>query len=178
MITNFFNSEISDARVALLVFAIPIFSFIIGWQLNGWSGYLFRNIMRRPITVAYNNVYCRNTDGTFIDNYEVADDKQASDTYDIARKVINLEKVDRFYYRFVASRNMYFAQILIWGISCLIFCNTLCDNVKTSGIFVLISIVLLLFIYPIVKRDLNTHAKYVFSKYRCNENNNNQQEEN
>lgn len=167
-IVDIFSLGLSDAMVAFLVFAIPICSFIMGWMLNGWSGYLFRKIMCSQITKAYNSVYCRDNDGKLIENYIQVDDKKAKETFNVARRVIRLEDVDRFYYRYVASRNMYFAQVLITIISIFFLLNTLCSNLVVSLVSLLISCLMLAIYYYIVARDLNTHAKYVFVYYKLN----------
>ncbi len=99
--TNFFKTGMSDAMVALLVFSIPIFSFIVGWMLNGYAGYLFRHIMSEPIKEAYDSVNSRDEKGKKIADYQEVELSQAIEIFDAARRVINLEDVDRFYYRYV-----------------------------------------------------------------------------
>lgn len=170
------ETNISDGLVTLMVFAIPIFSFIVGWIINGYAGYIFRYIMKWPTTKAYNDIYCKEVNGLRIKNYKFANNHQAEEVFDIARRVIDLENVDRFYYRYVASRNLYIAQYTITIISIIAIIIAAFDKtsmVSRSIIFTSIFLLLTIVFYFIVARDLNTHAKYVFVKYRYAMNDNN-----
>lgn len=163
--TNLFNSGMSDAMVALLVFAIPIFSFIVGWVLNGYAGYVFRHIMSMPIKEAYDSVNSKDEEGNEVKDYKKVEVAQAIQIFDAARRVINLENVDRFYYRYVASRNMFFAQLILTVILFFFLCNSLCSNLKISLVLIIVSLFLLDLFRNIVARDLSTHAKYVLIQY-------------
>lgn len=170
------ETNISDGLVTLMVFAIPIFSFIVGWIINGYAGYIFRYVMKWPTTKAYNDIYSKNENGCEIKNYKFANNTQAEEEFDIARRVIDLENVDRFYYRYVASRNLYIAQYTITILSIIAIIIALFDKtsiVSRSIIFTSISILVTILFYFIVARDLNTHARYVFVRYRNIMNDNN-----
>lgn len=160
------NNNISDGIVALLVFAIPIMSLIVGWTLNGFAGYLFRYIMKSPTTSAYNEEYDKNEDGNRIEGFIPKDDLEAERIFDKARRSIDLEKVDRFYYRYVASRNMYFAQLVICVLSVFFVTSSFDGPIGHATSFLIGSCVLLYLYWLMAARDLNTHARYVFIEYK------------
>lgn len=162
-----------DASMALLLFGIPIFSLIIGWVFNGVAGYLFRIIMNSPITNAY--IYVRNKNKEKNNDNASSNNRNNNNTadsednvkwenvkkaFDDAREDIDLDKVDRFYYRYVYSRNMFVTQLYLTGLPVLLFFFMKCRNwplllIACYGLF-------WVFIFKfMVERDLYTHAKYV-----------------
>ena len=165
-IISLFNAEISDGIVALMVFAIPIFSFIVGWILNGFAGYLFRYIMKTPTTAACNDVFGKDNDGNEILGYLPKNDKEAERIFDQARRKIKLEDVDRFYYRYVASRNMFFAQTVLCILSFFFVAFSSYYSVKTTIAWLIVACILLDLFRLITARDLNTHARYVYIEYK------------
>ena len=153
---------VSNALMALMLFAVPIISLVVGWMINGAGGYLFRRIKREPIVNAYRSVI----------NNPNATQSEAEEKFNLLRETVNLDKLDRFYYRYVFSRNMFTAQgilsilsiVLLMGY--LIYCCSTCQTLNlTVVLLILVISVLMLFGYwKLVKRDLFTHAKYVFRK--------------
>lgn len=72
-----------------------------------------------------------------------------------------LEKLDRFYYRYVFSRNMLTAQIIFTLISMFVLWNT--GSYLYPTIVIVIGIITVVLFYFIVSRDLQIHASFVFS---------------
>lgn len=166
-LTSLFDTSISDSTVALLVFSIPIFSFIIGWIFNGFAGYLFRYIMKKPTTDAYDDEFGKDDNGNFKAGFDRCNDKEAEKIFNKARRKIKLEDVDRFYYRYVASRNMYFAQLILCILSFFFLVSSLISSRIIIAIsWLVISLCLAYLFWLITARDLNTHARYVFIKYK------------
>lgn len=136
--------------ISILIFTIPMLSLIIGWLVDGYGGYLFRKIIKGPIQKGYKLVFHRDV--------SVEDAEKA---FDEARDRINLNTVDRFYYRYIFSRNMYTAQIglLLVTIILLLLSKEACNCCKLW--YLVVWGIILLAYYPIVHRDLTTHVKYV-----------------
>lgn len=149
-----------DALMALMLFAVPILSLIVGWLVNCYGGLLFRHIFKSPFVKAYKKV-TRDNNATL---------KKAEDEFDRVRECIDLEKVDRFYYRYVFSRNMFTTQaILTLGMFILLAVVAISmffgfDFLKGRMVLIitLVTIVIGGLYLPCVDRDLFTHSKYVF----------------
>ena len=164
--SNIFTNDISEGMVAMIVFAIPIFSLIMGWMINAWGGYLFRHIMKWPTTNAYNETYEYDKDGKKNNDFKKVDDKTAESEFNIARRTIDLTIVDRFYYRYVSSRNMFTAQLILVIFTVIFIIKKVAECKISDIVFLGISIILIVIFYTIVARDLTTHARYVFLTYR------------
>ena len=129
-------------------------SLIVGWIIDAYAGYLFRYIMKNPIQTGYCLAYHK--------DHKDVPPKIAEEEFDKARDRIDLKNVDRFYYRYVFSRNMYTTQLALMLVTLLLLiCSKATCNCISFLCFVVGIMIFLLFI-PIVKRDLTTHVKYVF----------------
>ena len=162
VVSYWFNKLVTggDSQMALMLFAVPILSLIVGWIVNCYGGLLFRRIFKGPIVKAYIKV----TDDNF------ATEKKAEEEFDKVREYIDLDKVDRFYYRYVFSRNMFTAQVIlilmmffIWvaiGIRAM-FGARIVEEMELLIIFIATIVFCTIYI-PCIVRDLYTHSKYVF----------------
>lgn len=159
LVCNLFSSSIElpqdkstmGVYISILVFTIPMLSLMVGWLFDGYAGYLFRHIIKKPIQKGYESVFHRDVSK-----------EEAEREFDAARDRIELNNVDRFYYRYIFSRNMFTTQIVLVILTfCMLICSkSACDC--SYLIYLAIGIAIWLLFIPIVYRDLTTHVKYVF----------------
>lgn len=147
---------------AAVIFAIPLFSFVSGWILNAAGGFLFKSkYMRWPSARSYDLIYpqesssCSDSGSAWCDKVK---------KYSALKKAITPEKVDRFYYRYVFSRNMVCAQLII---VILIMTAPLYSFFEFSRPWTIISFVVLVIYLAISWRDLHTHAIYVIKEAKA-----------
>lgn len=174
---------------SILIFLIPLLSFIVGWMINGIAGFLLRcdALFGYPVYSAFDKLY---PDKAGIPS------KDKMKRFDQAKyELDDLEKYDRFYYRYIFSRNMFVAQLLLLLSTPVIYCM---DSSKEESCQVLIKTLFLLLSAPVsycmdsskgescqvlintlflllslcmlffflTYRDLNTHARYIFNGAR------------
>ena len=147
---------------SILIFLIPILSFIVGWMINGIAGFLLRcdTLFGYPVYSAFDKLY---PDKARIPS------KDKMKRFDQAKyELDDLEKYDRFYYRYIFSRNMFVAQLLLLLSAPVIYCM---DSSKEEScqvliktLFLLLSLCMLFFF--LTYRDLNTHARYIYNGAR------------
>ncbi|MDE6649575.1 MAG: hypothetical protein K2K45_06575 [Muribaculaceae bacterium] len=176
-----FVNSLKDGSITFLIFAIPFISLIIGGIFNGLGGYAFRHCFKRPIYNVYSKLLNdkkigkeKDTDldkrpkkEDYTDNIEEyknnlkAFKKQAEWYFDDTRDKINPEDIDRFYYRYVYSRNMFITQIFILvATSVMVFFSPELSLCSFAVSFVVALVILVIF-GSIVNRDLSTHVKQV-----------------
>lgn len=147
------SGQFWNAVATILLFLIPITAMIIGWIVNFLGGRLMKNswLQRCIVTSAYSKSWKdKNPDA-------VAEYNRIIRTTDFK----TLEYLDRFYYRYVFSRNMVAAQISLMILSLLIFLKA--DTCVCACGIVMIEGVLAFFFTFIMARDLKTHASFVFN---------------
>lgn len=131
--------ETIESMSVVLVFLIPILSLIIGWMLDAMGGFLLRidSLFGHIIYHAYIDIN---------GNHHLSK-KQIIQRFDKAKYTVNLESLDRFYYRYVFSRNMFVSQIILFIIAISSFiCRPLifCDRIIVVMIMVLLVMFFLL----------------------------------
>ena len=152
----------------LLLFILPVTAMILGWMINALGGCLYRRCpLNYPIVKSFDKVI---KNGSYSESGVVY--SKSSDYRDkvrlykeYARLSIDLKEVDRFYYRYVLSRNMVASQL------CMIVALLFLRNIPADGHIRccwLGCCILLLGIYiAITYRDLTTHSKYVWKVFLC-----------
>lgn len=146
----------------ILIFLIPLLSFIIGWLINGIAGFLFRCdiLFGYPVYAAFDKLYPKESGISSKDKME---------RFDHAKYILeDLEKYDRFYYRYIFSRNMFVAQLLLLLSAPIIYCMDSSEGESCQALiktlFLLLSLCMLFFF--LTYRDLNTHARYIYNGAR------------
>ncbi|MDE6020877.1 MAG: hypothetical protein K2H01_07780 [Ruminococcus sp.] len=164
---NWFNSLLNGlssppttfwtAIATILVFLIPIMSMIVGWIVNAVGGYLMKISCLRKLllSVAYKKSKCGE------EEKEKCPDV-VKKYYKIIRlkDVDKIDKLDRFYYRYVLSRNMLAAQLILIFMP-LIMAIPGFAYPSTCRLVVNEAILALAFLFIMV-RDFITHAEFVF----------------
>lgn len=154
-----FDSDMADSFAVLLVFLIPILSLIVGWILNFCGGCLLKWnwLQGHSIVKGYKAWKNEKNKKNKTDNSQ-----DILNRFERAKHEIDLDEIDRFYYRYVFSRNMFTAQIiltLVWTVLRLSGQTLSCY----IGVWVfVVMIVLDILFYFIMSRDLTTHACFVF----------------
>lgn len=179
-----FINGLKDGPITFLVFAIPFVSLILGGIFNGCGGYLFRHFFKWPIY----NAYAKLLEDKKIELGEEAlfkkkpikadyknkiedykEDiknfrKEAERYFDDSRDIIDLEPLDRYYYRYVYSRNMFVTQIFLLMASSVM---VVCAPARSWLAFLIAFFISALFLFvfgSMVNRDLSTHVKQVLLK--------------
>lgn len=186
--------HLKDGAITFLVFAIPIVSLIVGWIINGFGGWAFRFVFKTPIFKTYakllqgkklkvDNKRVKLTEYPDRKNYrrkykdlkKYREDlkefeKQAELAFDDMREKINLDNVDRFYYRYVFSRNMFMSQVFVIILSNVLFfmSSQKCWWSYFDTVIIATLCIDLIFC-PVVFRDLSTHVKQVFLECKRSE---------
>lgn len=160
------NVSIIKDSFPLLLFVLPVAAMVIGWIVNAFGGWLFRiKWLNLPIASALDNVIGNNT--LRVDNVDYNKQTKWRNKVSLFRKKvrlsINLERVDRFYYRYVLSRNMVGSQLLLIVIISILWIAqpTACWLCR----YMPASLVLIVIYLQITWRDLTTHSKYVWKAY-------------
>lgn len=169
-ITFIKDYEITDALTVVLVFMIPIVSLIVGWIINAIAGRLFHLRTLQFKQVLYGKCavykYCR----TEYENSSLLKRKCLRERYFQeycdAKQELNLDLVDRTYYRYVFSRNMFTSQLLISIIWFFGSIYTKQDCCKILGGSIILFVISALYYFVIVDRDLLSHAKFVFAEHK------------
>lgn len=147
------SGQFWNAAATILLFLIPITAMLIGWIVNFLGGRIMkRSYLRKHIL---SSVYPNDKKDKSPD--AVAEYDHIIRTSDFK----TLEYLDRFYYRYVFSRNMMAAQILLIITSLLFFMNASSTQCG-CGIIIIEGGLAILFIF-IMARDLKTHASFVFN---------------
>lgn len=149
-----------NAIAAVLIFLIPIMSLLVGWIINAIGGFIMkRRFIRKFFLLLVKG--CPESDGKNKSDNEKSPDivgeyKECIKSFDPQK----LEQLDRFYYRYVFSRNLVTAQlvlivttyILLHSHPCIYNCRVIMTEWCMAFAFLLIMI-----------RDFRTHVSFVFS---------------
>ena len=158
-------NDIADFMAKLsapLIFIIPLMAMITGWFVNGIAGLAMKIVIPRWPSFGIN--IPGNPLRSFKENKKIST-REAYNLYKNKRIQINISDVDRFYYRYVLSRNMFWALVIFWIIMfmySLLGKNSLITCV-TPGILWCTAVISLLLAGLIMGRDLTTHIKFVFN---------------
>ena len=162
--------NITDAMTVILVFMIPIVSLIIGWIINAVAARIFYIHALQFRQVLYGKLAVYKDKKQEYDNSSPSERRNLREKYfneycDVKQE-LDLDLVDRTYYRYVFSRNMFICQVLItlyW------FFGSICtqqDCCKILGGTIIMIVISAFYYYIIVDRDLSSHAKFVFAEYK------------
>lgn len=130
----------------IVIFCIPIVSLIAGWIINALGGITMSFFGIRNFIIRRTKFNPEKIGGN--DKVAIYNENIESTKLDI------LEKYDRFYYRYVLSRNMLTAQILVIAV---------CLDQHISHPSLKIEIFIAFIFCVIMVRDLRIHAKFVIS---------------
>lgn len=147
--TSFWN-----AVATVLVFLIPMMSLLVGWIVNAFGGLIMKiHIIRRFFLL-------------LVMGCPKSEKEYSLDIVEKYSKCIkshdpkNLEQLDRFYYRYVFSRNMLAAQTALIVISAFILHS---HNYQYDCRIIMLEFVMAFIFLVIMIRDFHTHVSFVFS---------------
>lgn len=147
------SAQFWNAVAAVLLFLIPITSMIVGWIVNFCGGFIMKpDCIRGPIISEEYPEKLRQKNPNAVAEYT-----HIIKTADFQA----LDHLDRFYYRYVFSRNMMAAQLLLIPISGWIL--GLSNTTHCICAIIIIEFGIAFIFSLIMRRDLKTHASFVFS---------------
>lgn len=146
------SAQYWNAVTAFLIFLIPITSLITGWVINAFGGWIMKLPYLKKFIISGTYTSQKDKDFDIIEEYDHIIRTTDFDT---------LDHLDRFYYRYVFSRNMMTAQIFLLITS---FFNLLVGKSSECPCRIIMLEIFMAFIFfMIMRRDLRTHASFVFN---------------